>query len=97
MSNVLNAFCMTPSHSSGALACAQTPPPRFYLFIFFYGKGYLCTGYYIQDAHSSLSPVPPGEPASRLLSSKLFKTFNWILMRSGESYFDKKVAKLSLT
>ena len=29
------------------------------------------------------------------LSSKLFETFNWILMRSGENYFDKKIDKLS--
>ena len=25
---------------------------------------------------------------------KLFETFNWILMRSGENYFDKKIDKL---
>ena len=52
------------------------------------GKGLL------RSPLSFLSPVPPGEPAPSL-SSKLFKTFNWILMRSGESYFDKKIAKLS--
>ena len=43
---------------------------------------------------SSLSPFPSGEPAHGL-SSKLFETFNWIVMRSGENYFDKKTAKLS--
>ena len=59
-------------------------------------KYFLCSGGTILGFPfplSSLSPVPSGEPAPGL-SSKLFETFNWILMRSGENYFDKKIAKL---
>ena len=77
-----------------------SPDSQYFNFIFSLLKSLLlgrCSGGTIlgSPSHlSSLSPFPSGEPAHGL-SSKLFETFNWILMRSGENYFDKKIAKLS--
>ena len=76
-----------------------SPDSQYFNFIFSLLKSLLlgrCSGGTIlgsPPALSSISPVPSGEPAPGL-STKLFETFNWILMRSGENYFDKKIDKL---
>ena len=76
-----------------------SPDSQYFNFIFSLLKSLLlgrCSGGTILGSPpplSSISPVPSGEPAPGL-STKLFETFNWILMRSGENYFDKKIDKL---
>ena len=76
-----------------------SPDSQYFNFIFSLLKSLLlgrCSGGTILGSPPPLSSisVPLGEPAPGL-SSKLFETFNWILMRSGENYFDKKIANLS--
>ena len=76
-----------------------SPDSQYFNFIFSLLKSLLlgrCSGGTILGSPPplySISPVPSGEPAPGL-STKLFETFNWILMRSGENYFDKKIDKL---
>ena len=76
-----------------------SPDSQYFNFIFSLLKSLLlgrCSGGTILGSPpplSSINPVPSGEPAPGL-STKLFETFNWILMRSEENYFDKKMDKL---
>ena len=96
-------FRMERSDDRKCVCCSQVTGARTlgtFNFMFSLLKSLLlgrCSGGTIlgSPSHlSSLSPFPSGEPAHGL-PSKLFETFNWILMRSGENCFDKKTAKLS--
>ena len=96
-------FRMERSDDRKCVCCSQVTGARTlgtFNFMFSLLKSLLlgrCSGGTILGSPSylsSLSPFPSGEPAHGL-SSKLFETFNWIVMRSGENYFDKKTAKLS--